>query len=255
MKLSDRTILVTGGASGIGLALAKAFVARGNKVIICGRSESKLAAARERLPALQTIACDLSHAEDRIRLAETLAADHPSLDVLVNNAGIMNRLDLSGDADTVMRAAEAEFATNLTAPIHLSLLLLPRLRALREAAIVNVGSGFAYVPGSPVPIYSASKAALHSFTRSLRRQLANTAVGVFEVMPPVVDTEMTKGFSGAKWTPEAVAEAVIHGLAAGTAAIRVGSTGAIYHLSRVAPEFFFHTLSKAMDEQPTPKLS
>jgi uncharacterized oxidoreductase len=250
MKLSDRTVLVTGGASGIGLALTEALLERGNRVIVCGRSATRLAAARERLPALVTIPCDLGRADERQRLAKVLADDHPSLDVVVNNAGVMNRIDLRGDVDEVMRVAEAELATNLVAPIHLTLLLLPQLQRQTEAAIVNVGSGFAYAPGSPVPIYSASKAALHSFTRSVRRQLAPTNVRVFEVMPPVVDTDMTRGYGGTKWKPAAVAKAVMRGLAADQQELRIGPTGPIYVLSRVAPQLTFGMISKAMESEP-----
>lgn len=250
MKLSGHTILVTGGASGIGLALAEALSAQGNTVIVCGRSDAKLAAAKKRLAALHTIRCDVSSADERRRLAARLAAEFPSLDVLVNNAGVMTHVDLRREVDAAMRAADEELATNLAAPLHLSLLLLPLLERQAEAAIVNIGSGFAYVPGAPVPFYSATKAALHSFTLSLRHQLEGTTVRVFEVMPPVVETDMTKGYRGAKWQPGEVAQAVLRGLAANRPEIRVGPTGPLYVLSRLAPGFLFGMLSRSMAVDP-----
>lgn len=250
MNLTGHTVLVTGGASGIGLALAEALVAKENEVIVCGRSEAKLAAAKRHVPGLHTLRCDVGRADERRRLAQTLAADFPALDMLVNNAGVMKHVDLRSDADSVMQAAEEELATNLAGPIHLALLLLPLLRKQREPAIVNVGSGFAYVPGAPVPFYSAAKAALHSFTLSLRHQLEGTSVRVFEVMPPVVETDMTKDFQGAKWKPGPVADAVMRGLAANRSEIRVGPTGPLYILSRLAPGFLFGMLSRSMAAAP-----
>jgi uncharacterized oxidoreductase len=181
-------VLVTGGASGIGLALAERFLQAGNEVIICGRRADKLKEARTRHPGLHTYEVDLSRPESRQNLIERLIKDHTSLDVLVNNAGIQQRIDLNGDPS--WNHVYQELAINLEAPIHLSMLLIPHLRKQTKPAIINVSSGLAFVPLAATPVYSATKAAMHSFTQSLRRQLRDTDIRVIELIPPAVDTDL-----------------------------------------------------------------
>jgi len=189
MKLNGRCVLITGGASGLGLALARRFWAAGNKVIICGRREERLAAAELELPGLVPIRCDLSLESERIRLFKTVTSRHPEFDVLVNNAGIQNRPPpLLEQQDWL--AYEREISTNLGSPVHLSLLFLEHLRRLPAAAIVNVTSGLAFSPLAFMPMYCATKAALHSFTLSLRHQLKETSVAVIEIIPPKVQTDL-----------------------------------------------------------------
>jgi uncharacterized oxidoreductase len=189
MELSSSTALITGGASGIGLALATRFHAAGSTVAICGRREDRLRQARERLPGLVTRVCDVSRASERRALAGWVSSELPALNVLVNNAGIQCVLPLTeGEGDWTR--AEEEIAINLEAPIHLSALLIPHLRKQATAAIVNVTSGLAFTPLARVPVYCATKAALHSFTLSLRHQLADTPVQVVEIAPPAVDTDL-----------------------------------------------------------------
>ena len=181
-------MLVTGGASGIGRALAERFVDAGNTVVICGRRADKLEEARSRRSALWTRVCDVSDPAQRVELCEWAFREFPELDVLVNNAGIQNQVRLLEKPE--WSTMHREIATNLEAHIHLSTLFAPRLAKRPHAAIVNVTSGLAFVPRSAVPVYCATKAAMRSFTLSLRHQLAGTSVEIVEIIPPAVDTDL-----------------------------------------------------------------
>lgn len=189
MILSGNTILITGGASGIGLALAERFLKADNKVIIVGRRKEKLEEAKNKFPALHTRVCDVAREEDRLSLADWLKKEFPDLNVLVNNAGIQQRVNLI-KADQDWKYYQNELKINVEAPIHLSMLLIPQLAEKERATIINVTSGLAVMPGVWVPIYSATKAAMHSFTISLRLQLAQTNVEVVEILPPAVNTDL-----------------------------------------------------------------
>jgi uncharacterized oxidoreductase len=186
LKLSGHTILITGGATGIGLALAQRLLQEGNRVIVCGRSDAALQKAQQNAPGLITRVCDVADRESRRSMVEWLEASHPSLNVVVNNAGVQYRRDFTGDA--AMDTLDQEVAINLTAPIHLIAELLPMLRTQEQGLIINVTSGLAFSPMADVPVYCATKAALHSFTLSLRHQLKATAIRVVEIAPPIVDT-------------------------------------------------------------------
>jgi uncharacterized oxidoreductase len=188
MKLDNRTVLITGGATGIGLALAERFLAARNAVIICGRRRDKLEEAKARHPGLHIRVCDVADPAQRIALRDWAIREFPALDALVNNAGIQQRLDLRVPQD--WEALRAELAVNLDAPIHLANLFAPHFLARPRAAIVNVTSGLSFSPLANVPVYSATKAALHSFTLSLRHQFAGTPVEVVEIIPPAVDTDL-----------------------------------------------------------------
>ena len=188
MNLSGNTILVTGGASGIGLALAKRFLEHGNKVIICGRREDKLSEVKSAVPGIVTHACDVGEARSRKDLVDWLVNEHPNINVLVNNAGIQRRIDLK--TAEAWEKTRSEIEINLDAPIHLTQLLYSNLDKQRSAAILNVTSGLSFMPLANVPVYCATKAALHSFTLSLRWQLRDTHVKVVEIIPPAVDTDL-----------------------------------------------------------------
>jgi uncharacterized oxidoreductase len=188
MHTTGQTMLITGGATGIGLALAERFLAAGNTVLVCGRRRSKLEAARDRFPALHIRECDLADPAQREALRDWALGAFPSLNVLVNNAGIQQRLDFR--KTPAWEDMRIELETNLAAPIHLSSLFLPHLLGRERAAIVNVTSGLAFSPLANVPVYSATKAALRSYTLSLRRQLEGTPVEVIEIIPPAVDTDL-----------------------------------------------------------------
>ncbi len=188
MKTQGNTVLITGGASGIGYALAEKFLAAGNTVILCGRREEKLREAKAKHPGVHTRVCDVASSEDRVALAVWAGKEFPDLNVLINNAGIQKRVALTGSP--AIASLREELAINLEAPIHLATLFIPLFLKRREAAIVNVTSGLSFSPLAMVPVYSATKAALHSFTLSLRHQLARTPVSVVEIIPPAVDTDL-----------------------------------------------------------------
>jgi len=188
MDLATNTVLITGGASGIGLALAERFLAAGSEVIVCGRRAEKLREAEARHPRLQTRVCDVGEEAQRRALLDWAVAEHPALNVLINNAGIQRRVDLLQPEE--WESSQSEIAINLEAPVHLAALFIPHLLAQARPAIVNVTSGLAFAPLARVPIYCATKAALHSFTLSLRHQLAGTPIQVIEIIPPAVDTDL-----------------------------------------------------------------
>ncbi len=188
MNLGSNEVLITGGGSGIGLGLAETFLSAGSKVIISGRRKDVLESVRKKHPGVVTFPCDLSREEERERLAEWLAKEHPGVNVLVNNAGIQQRMNLT-QKDFWQRAKQ-EIAINWEAPLHLTFLLLERLKNARNAFIVNVTSGLAFVPLAGAPIYCSTKAAMHSFTWSLRPLLAGTGVQVVEIIPPAVNTDL-----------------------------------------------------------------
>jgi uncharacterized oxidoreductase len=189
MKTSGNTVLITGGGSGIGLALTEALVRSGNQVVICGRRRDRLKAVQARMPGVCFRVCDVSKARSRQTLVDWLLSEFRQLNVLINNAGIQRQVNfLKGPKD--LGEADNEVATNLIAPIHLSAQLLSHLRRKKEAAIVNISSGLAFTPLAFVPVYCATKAAVHSWSLTLRHQLRNTSVRVFEVAPPMVATEL-----------------------------------------------------------------
>ena len=192
MKVAGNTILITGGATGIGLELARALLRRGNDVIICGRRRERLEEARAANPALHVRVADVANERARRELAAWTAREFPRLNILVNNAGIQHRVDLAG-GDAEMAKVDEEIAINLAAPIHLTSLFLPQLKHHDEAAVVNISSGLGFAPLAHLPIYCATKAALHSLTMSLRHQLRGTSVRVFEMIPPTVTSELGAG--------------------------------------------------------------
>jgi uncharacterized oxidoreductase len=191
MNLSGNTIIITGGATGIGFELAKQFTELGNTVIICGRREEKLREAKEECLSLHTLVCNVGNSAGRKNLFETIRADFPELNILINNAGIQQYLNFL--EDTPSEKIELETSINLDAPIHLSSLFIPHLMTVKNPAIMNVTSGLAFVPRSLMPVYCATKAALHSFSMTLRVQLHDTPIKVFELVPPIVDTELDRG--------------------------------------------------------------
>jgi uncharacterized oxidoreductase len=191
MKTSGNKVLITGGGTGIGLALAEALLKEGNEVLVCGRREEKLREAQRKNPALIIKTCDISQETDRKALLD-LAAGQWGVNVLVNNAGMQRMIDFKKGTAELM-AGDNEVRINLEAPIYLTAMMIPHLLAQKEAAIVNVSSGLGFVPMAIMPVYCATKAAIHSFTVSLRHQLKTTSIKVFEAIPPTVDTELDRG--------------------------------------------------------------
>ena len=189
MKTTGNNILITGGGSGIGRALAEAFHALGNQVIISGRSQRTLNEATAANPGMKSLIVDMTDAASIREFAAKLAEGYPTLNVLINNAGIMRPEDLlSPDNDTA--DAEATILTNLLGPIRLTTALLPLLLKQPHATVMNVTSGLAFAPLAITPTYCATKAAMHSYTESLRHQMRKTSVEVLELAPPYVATHL-----------------------------------------------------------------
>ena len=197
MKIGGNTVLITGGATGIGLAMAEEFVKGGSEVIICGRTEETLKQAKARLPSLHIKKCDVAKETECEALYEWAVANFKNLNVLVNNAGIQRMIDFrKGTQDLLRHRAtdgEDEIEVNLKAPIYITALFVPHLMNQKEAAVINVSSGLAFFPMAPMPVYCATKAAVHAFCLTLRQQLEGTSVKVFELIPPMVDTNLDKG--------------------------------------------------------------
>lgn len=187
MNLTGNTILITGGATGIGRALAEAFYARGNTVIIAGRKQSKLDEVTAAHPGIQARTLDITDADTLPEVVATLLQDFPALNVVIHSAGIMRAEDLrSGD----LTDAEETIATNLLGVLRLNAALLAHLINQPQAAVLTISSGLAFMPMAMTPSYNASKAAIHSYTQSLRYQLRATPVQVIELVPPAVQTEL-----------------------------------------------------------------
>lgn len=230
MQTTRNTVLITGGTGGIGLALAKQFLAAQNTVIITGRSAAKLAAVRDRLPAVTTELADMT---DR-RALERLAYTHGDVNILINNAAVQHNYDLA-DPTIPLEQISLELDTNLVGPLVLTKLFLPQLMRKSAAAIVNISSGLAIVPKQSAPVYCGSKAALHIFTQALRWQLEGSNVKVFEVIPPLVDTAMTGGRGSGKITPEALAKEFWTNFARDHYEMRIGKTKLLFALHRLMP--------------------
>ncbi len=189
MKLSGNTILITGGTSGIGLGFAEEYSKRNNKVIICGRREDRLNDIKKKNNSIETIVCDVSISEQRESLVKEVIENFPDVNILINNAGIQLLSDL---ININLERLHLEVETNFTAPIHFTSLFVQHLKNKKDPAVINISSGLAFVPLSAVSIYCATKAAIHSITMSLRYQLKDTNIKVFEIIPPSVDTELGK---------------------------------------------------------------
>jgi uncharacterized oxidoreductase len=248
MKIQGNTILITGGATGIGLALAERFLQEGNEVIITGRRAEKLGEAHQKFPELHFRSCDLTDPEEQEALLKWVLANFSRLNILVNNAGIQRQIDFSNRPEEFLNG-EDEIEINFSVPIQLSARLIPHLRRQPEAAIVNVSSGLGFVPLTIVPVYCATKAALHSYSLSLRHQLRKTSIKVFEIVPPTVDTDLDRGARGKRQQeyrgiPAAeVAEAAIAGITRDEYEIAVGQAQALRSASAQEAEQIFQRMN------------
>jgi uncharacterized oxidoreductase len=248
MKLERRTVLITGGTSGIGLELARQLLPRGNAVIVTGRDRDRLDAAKRALPGLHTIQSDVSDPAAIAALHANVLAQFPTLDTLVNNAGIMRNLDLNRERDLVDVTREIEI--NLSGPVRMVQQFLPHLKTRAGALIVNVSSGLAFVPLPIAPIYCATKAALHSYSQSLRVQLDGTGVTVIELAPPGVETPLFRGefaeeMKGQKAMDAKVLVArAVAGIEADKAEIRPGLANVLRTMGRIAPQFMLKQMAR-----------
>jgi uncharacterized oxidoreductase len=244
MNISNKTVLITGGGSGIGFQIAKLLTEKGNKVIITGRSEARLKDAAAKLNNVDIFAGDIIKEEDVNKLVSHITANYDGLDVLINNAGQASVYQLLPGA-SAYENANAEILTNYLAVLRLTDHLLPVLAKQKEAAIVNVTSILAIAPSYDVPTYSASKAALHSYTQALRFSLAKTtAIKVFELMPPLVDTDFSQDIGGSNGIPPLqVAEELLQAFESDTEELHVGFTAQFYDAYLKSPEEAFLMLN------------
>lgn len=247
MDISRQRIVITGGTRGIGLELARMLVARGAEVAVCARSEARLTELGSELPAVSTFRCDLGEPGSVRAFVHELRDGFGTPTVLVNNAGVQLNYDwTSEDPEEVARKVEQEVTIDLTSPLLLTALLLPDLLEAPEAAIVNVTSILALFPKRSAPVYCATKAGLRSFTAGLRYQLSDRPnMLVMEVVPPVVDTEMTAGRGDGKVSPGVVAAAIVHWLERGQNTVYVGKAKTVRVLNRLAPRVVAGILAKS----------
>ena len=246
MKITGRTILITGGSAGIGLAFAVKFLELGNEVVVTGRRQAVLDEAAARFPKLRTIQSDVADPVQIVALAARVKADFPKLDVLMNNAGMMLSKNLAVPETDITRMT-VEMDVNVGGVIRMTSALVNLLTA-NHGTVINVSSALAFVPLPSAPIYSATKAAIHSYTQSLRFQLEEVGVEVIELMPPGVKTDLTAALSEGGMSLMTTAELVKQSFAslkAGAVEIRPGQSRQLALMRRLAPDFINRRLWKS----------
>ena len=247
MNLRNRTILITGGSAGIGLAFALKFVELGNEVIVTGRRQAVLDEVKARYPKLHTIQSDVADPAKVAALAARVKADFPNLDVLMNNAGIMHYENLKAPAAD-LAALTAEMDINVGGVIRMTSAFIDILTA-NKGTVINVSSALAFAPLPATPIYSATKAAIHSYTQSLRFQLEESGVEVIELMPPGVKTalsaDLPEGGLLSLITTDELVKQSFASLKAGALEIRPGQSKTLALMRRLAPDFINGQLWKA----------
>ena len=242
MKVKNKNVLITGGASGIGLAITRAMVKAGARVTITGRNSQKLEAVANELPEVTGRVCDVTDDDAVIALRDELLAEG-GIDILINNAGVFKFIDVL-DAPPLEEQID-EIEIDAVGPIRMIHHFLPSMLK-REAIIINVSSGLAYVPYAATPVYSAAKAFIHSYTQCLREQLKGTSVRVVELLPPVVDTPLAEGIDTPfkRMPPETLAAALMKGLRNGKTEIAPGISTLLKWMGRLLPGFGFMQLNK-----------
>lgn len=244
METKGKRVLITGGGAGIGLAIAQEFLNQGSRVMICGRTLSTLEKAKDANPKVEIAQCDVTDDEQIIALRDRSESTFGGIDILVNNAAIIHRFNMT-DGSLALDNQITEVDINLGGPIRMTHYLLPQLLNQPEAAIVNLTSALAFMPTVASPIYSATKAALRSWTISLRAQLDATNVKVVELIPPLVDTQMNTDFEAgiSKMSPEEHAQHFMKGFLRGREEIGVGISRSLPILSRISPKAVFRVLN------------
>lgn len=232
---SNRVALITGGATGIGLELARQLRLRNNEVVICGRRQELVESALRSIPGLRGIACDLGADEGIDRLLDFVRSEKLTIDLLVNNAGIQVQTDLMVADDRITGALEYELQVNLLAPMKLTKRLLPSLLSRPDAVILNMLSLLAIMPKANAPGYCAAKAGLFAFSKSLRVLLAQRDIRVFVAFPPLVDTPMTRGRGSNKMPVDTFVRGMLEQMSRGRLDICVGSARTLYRLERLSP--------------------
>lgn len=245
MNIKGKTILITGGASGIGLESARQFIAQGARVIITGRNQDKLDLAKKTLPQLTIIKSDVENENDAVSLFEKVVS-LGGIDILYNNAGVGTpALNLGVASEQILKNAVYEMNINYFGVIRLNNLFIDMLKSRRESAIINTTSLLSLVPALEEPTYSATKTALSFYTRLLRKNLEilKSTVKVFELVPPVVATEMTSKRNDKKMTPEELVKVLISALKKDQYTIRIGDSKAIYIINRLFPKLAFNLVN------------
>jgi uncharacterized oxidoreductase len=245
MNLSGNTILITGGSNGIGLALARKFVELGNEVIVTGRTQERLDAALKAEPKLKTFRGDAGEPKAIAELAKEMRTKYPKLNVLINNAGIMIYRNLAVQ-DPDLESLTSEIETNFCGPVRLTSALIDVIKA-NKGTVINVSSGLAFVPLTAAPVYCATKAAMHSYTITLRQQLRDHGVEVIELAPPAVRTDLAKLPEGPGVTvisTDELVAATIKGLKKGMTEICPGQSAQLRMMGRLAPGFIQGQLEK-----------
>lgn len=240
MKLSKHTVLITGGSAGIGLELAREFKKHNNRVIICGRNAERLASAAKEIGDIETIQCDLAKEADIHALMDTLKTKVGKLSILVNNAGVQQNYNFTQvDPESTVNNIDWEIDVNFNALVKLITLCLPLLRQQPQSAIINMSSGLALTPKRSAPVYCATKAAVHIFSKAFRYQMEDTApnIAVFEAILPLVDTNMTRERENkGKISPEQVAKEVFKAMERDNYEIYVGKVKLLVLIQRVLPQ-------------------
>ena len=257
MNLHANTILITGGTSGFGYEFARQLLAMGNTVLITGRNQAKLDETKRRLPEVHPFRSDVSDPAAIRQLYEVIITRFPALNILINNAGEMRKLNLQ-DPSLDLLDLTREIDTNLAGPIRMVQQFLPHLKTQQTAAILNVTSGLALTPYPVSPVYGASKAGLRSYTQSLRVQLQNSPVRVFDLVAPSAKTPLAEQFandfkdSGVKesdlMAPDKVVEQTLRSMERDTIEVYPGMATALRYLTRLAPGFMVKQLSKGLAE-------
>ncbi|MBL3658723.1 SDR family oxidoreductase [Fulvivirga sediminis] len=235
MIITGSTILITGGSSGIGFALAKKFLSLGNKVIITGRNQGKLDRIKANFPNIITFKGDVSDRSSLDDLIVFIEQQHAEINILINNAAVQYNYDFISEPDLTYKI-DYEVAVNIKAPMTLTGLLLPLLLKNKNSAIVNVSSGLFIAPKQSAAVYCASKSALHSFTKTLRYQLEDTSVKVFEIIPSLVDTPMTTGRGKSKIKPEELVAEFMKSFEKDRFEIYIGKTKLLKFIHRLSPK-------------------
>jgi uncharacterized oxidoreductase len=235
MKLTDNTILITGGSSGIGLALLESFYQLGNKIIIVARDIDKLKKIQIQYPDIDIFQCDLTKQTDIDDLIVFIEQNHSSLNVLFNNAAIQYNYDFSSEQN-IINKIDYEVSANLTSTIKLCGLLLPVLLKNENSAIVNVSSGLAISPKKSAPVYCATKAAIHNFTKAFRYQMEGTNVKVFEILPPIVETPMTEGRGKNKISPAELVKEFMNDFKKDKEESYIGKSKLLKFVNRISPK-------------------
>lgn len=249
MIQSKQTVLITGGGSGIGLALAQKFIENGNTVIITGRNLSKLEKVKAENPNIHIFQSDVTDDAAVRMLAADIQQKFDGLDVLVNNAGIMNLVDAGNEGNALQKQMQ-EIEINYNSPIRMLHYFLPQLKKSKNAVLVNVSSGLAYVSFAQAPVYSGTKSAVHFWTQAIRPQLRQHNIKVVELLPPVVDTPLAHGADIAEddnlkpMPPEKLADIFWKDYLKGKEEITPGISKALKIMSRLAPKFIFKQLNK-----------